>query len=215
MEITWQDSIVRVAVADRGGPTEPRVIEDPSAKHGRGLLLVRGLSVRTGVCGDRRGRLVWADVRWVSAEPTAQAAVGDSYEAAIRDGEAALARRFSGIPAWFGRATLQWWALPAPGRLVSAPSAQELAALLYRLAADTSSSRSAPARRPAAGAGHWAGSRRSREAGGLPWPVEAERHVHTHRADPRDPHHDRGGNRGEMPGERRRRTGLLPGSSFP
>jgi len=32
---------------------------------------------------------------------------------------------------------------------------------------------------------------------------------------PQDPHHDRGGNRGEMPGERRRRTGLLPGSSFP
>ena len=53
---------MRVAVADSGGPGEPRVIEDPTAEHGRGLLLVHGLSVRTGVAGDQRGRLVWADI---------------------------------------------------------------------------------------------------------------------------------------------------------
>ncbi len=132
VEITWYESVVRVAVADSGGPTEPRVIED-AAEHGRGLLLVRGLSMRTGVCGDRRGKLVWADVRWDGAASAVPAAAGDPYEAAIRDGEAALARRFAGVPAWFGRSTLQWWALPESGGLVGAPSARELAALLYRL----------------------------------------------------------------------------------
>jgi hypothetical protein len=136
VEITWHEPIVRVAVADCGGASEPHVVDDPTGERGRGLLLVRGLSVRTGICGDRRGRLVWADVRWVGAEPAFQTGAADCYEAAIRDGQAALARRFSGVPAWFGRATLQWWALPAPGRLVSAPSAQALAALLYRLAED-------------------------------------------------------------------------------
>ena len=37
-----------------------------------------------------------------------------------------------GVPAWFGRSTLQWWAL-AGGQLVAAPSAEELASLLGRL----------------------------------------------------------------------------------
>lgn len=108
MEITWHEPVVRVAVADRGGPTEPQVIEDPAAEHGRGLLLVHGLSVRTGTCGDRRGRLVWADIRWDGAAPTTPAAPGDPYETVIREGETALARRFAGVPAWFGRSTLQW-----------------------------------------------------------------------------------------------------------
>ena len=64
VELTWHQLAVRVAVADRGSPGEPRVIDDPAGEHGRGLLLVQGLSVRTGVCGDRRGRMVWADVPW-------------------------------------------------------------------------------------------------------------------------------------------------------
>jgi anti-sigma regulatory factor (Ser/Thr protein kinase) len=93
VEITWHQPVVRVAVADGGGPTEPRVIEDLSAGHGRGLLLVRGLSVRTGVSGDQRGRLVWADVRWEGMVSAAVTAGGDPYEAAIRDGEAALTLR--------------------------------------------------------------------------------------------------------------------------
>lgn len=135
VEISRLEPIVRVAVADGGGPTEPQVIEDPTAEHGRGLLLVRGLSVRTGVCGDHRGRLVWADVRWADSPPAA-AAPGDPYEAAIREGETALARRFAGVPAWFGRSTLQWWALPDSCGLVSASSMQELAARLYRLHAE-------------------------------------------------------------------------------
>ena len=133
VEITWYGPVVRVTVGDNGGPTEPRVIDDPAAEHGRGLLLVRGLSLRTGVCGDHRGRLVWADLLWESTDPATQAAASDPHEAAIRDGEAALARRFAGVPTWFGRSTLTWWALPETGGLVSAPSADDLAALLYRL----------------------------------------------------------------------------------
>ena len=133
VEITWYGPVVRVTVGDNGGPSEPRVIDDPAAEHGRGLLLVRGLSLRTGVCGDQRGRLVWADLLWESTDPAAQVATSDPHEAAIRDGEAALARRFAGVPAWFGRSTLAWWALPDGDGLVSAPSADDLAALLYRL----------------------------------------------------------------------------------
>jgi Histidine kinase-like ATPase domain len=118
IEVTWHESVVRVAVADSGGPTEPHVIEDPAVEHGRGLLLVRGLSVRTGVTGDHRGRLVWADIAWDGSNAPARAL-------------AALARRFD-VPAWFGRSTLAWWALAGPDELVTAPSAQELADLLYR-----------------------------------------------------------------------------------
>ncbi len=128
-EITWHESMVRVAVADCGGPSEPRVIEDLSAEHGRGLLLVRGLSARTGFCGDQRGRLVWADVPVQHLADTGR----DPYEAAIGGSEAALARRFGGVPAWFGRSTLQWWALAGSAGLVTAPSARELAGLLRRL----------------------------------------------------------------------------------
>jgi anti-sigma regulatory factor (Ser/Thr protein kinase) len=61
VEVAWRESVLRVAVADGGGPAEPRLVDDPEAERGRGLLMVRGLSVRTGVHGDQRGRLVWAD----------------------------------------------------------------------------------------------------------------------------------------------------------
>ena len=57
VEITWYVSAVRIAVADCGGRSVPQVIDDPLAEHGRGLLLVRGLSLRTGMTGDHRGRL--------------------------------------------------------------------------------------------------------------------------------------------------------------
>jgi serine/threonine-protein kinase RsbW len=130
-EVTWYRSVVRVAVADEGGPAEPHVIDDPAAERGRGLLLVRGLSVRMGVVGDQRGRLVWADVPWADPAEVGQA-LADPYEVSIRDGEAALARRFAGVHAWFGRSTLAWWALAGPDELVTAPTARELAGLLFR-----------------------------------------------------------------------------------
>jgi hypothetical protein len=77
-----------VAVADSGGPSQPQVIDDPAREHGRGLLLVRGLSVRMGVCGDQRGRLSWADVAWEDVSTETATPVPDGYEAAIRDGQA-------------------------------------------------------------------------------------------------------------------------------
>jgi hypothetical protein len=64
VEITWLGAALRVAVADGGAVSGPRVIDDPAAEHGRGLLVVQGLSVRSGVRGDHRGRTVWADVPW-------------------------------------------------------------------------------------------------------------------------------------------------------
>ncbi len=131
VEITWHRQAVRVAVADGGAPGAPQVLDDPAAEHGRGLLVVRGLSIRTGVCGDHRGRLVWADVPWDDAGAAESASARDRHESAIGDGQAGLASRFAGVPAWFGRATLQWWAL-AGGQLVTASSAQELACLLDR-----------------------------------------------------------------------------------
>lgn len=133
VEVTWYGAEVRVAVADSGAATGPVEIDDPSGEHGRGLVVVRGLSVRGGACGDHRGRLVWADVRWDGAAAAAAAASPAGQEAAIRDGEAALARRFAGVPAWFGRATCAWWALAGHAGLVSAPTAPELAGLLCRL----------------------------------------------------------------------------------
>jgi len=164
VEVTWCPPAVRVAVADCGGDSKPQVIDDPAAEHGRGLLLVRGLSRRTGVVGDHRGRLVWADVAWPDATaPTAAGAAPDPYEATIRDGQAALARRFRDVPAWFGRSTLAWWAMPGAGGLVSAPSAGELAGVLHRLL-------DAPppvAAQPEPQVGEQAGARRNGRPGAL------------------------------------------------
>lgn len=133
VEVTWHQSTVQVAVADCGGPAEPKVISDPDGERGRGLLLVRGLSLRTGWTGDVRGRLVWAQMAWADQGVAVPSSSGDPYHASVRAGEQALARRFAGVPAWFGWSTLAWWADAGRAGLVSAPTAQELAALLYRL----------------------------------------------------------------------------------
>lgn len=111
VEITWHESMVQVAVADCGGLAEPRVIDDPGGEHGRGLLVVQGLSQRTGYTGDQHGRLVWAQITWHDPHPEVPAAAADPYRVAVAEGEAALARRFAGVPAWFGHATMAWWAL--------------------------------------------------------------------------------------------------------
>jgi serine/threonine-protein kinase RsbW len=131
VEIIRQPLTMRVTVADGGAPDGPRVIDDPAGEHGRGMLVVLGLSVRSGVRGDDRGRLVWADVPWSAAGTAEPAVARDQHEVEIRDGEAVLARRFAGVPTWFGWSTLQWWAL-AGGELVAAASAEELASLLDR-----------------------------------------------------------------------------------
>jgi len=36
VEIAWHSAALRIAVADSGAPTGPRVIDDPAAEHGRG-----------------------------------------------------------------------------------------------------------------------------------------------------------------------------------
>jgi serine/threonine-protein kinase RsbW len=132
VDITWHQPAVRVAVTDCGSPGQPQVIDDPDGERGRGLLVVRGLSVRTGVCGDHRGRLVWADVPWDDAAAAESASPQNPHEAAIEDGHAVLASRFTGVPAWFGRSTPQWWAL-AGGKLLVAPTALELASIIGRV----------------------------------------------------------------------------------
>jgi serine/threonine-protein kinase RsbW len=168
VEITWYRQVVRVEVADGGAPGGPQVLDDPAADHGRGLLVVRGLSVRTGVYGDHRGRLVWADVPWGEAGDAQPMSAHDQYEAAIGDGLAGLAIRFAGVPAWFGRSTLQWWAL-AGGQLVTASTAQELSGLLGRVSDSTQ-----PGAAPAVGTA-FADARAMRAAGqvqrlGMPVP---------------------------------------------
>jgi Histidine kinase-like ATPase domain len=59
---------VAVAVTDAGAPAGPAwpANPDPLNGHGLGLLLVRSLAARSGVCGDSRGRLVWAEFSWLS-----------------------------------------------------------------------------------------------------------------------------------------------------
>ncbi|HEY7432765.1 MAG TPA: ATP-binding protein [Streptosporangiaceae bacterium] len=71
--------MMRVAVADGGAESGPRMNENPAGEHGRGLLIVRGLAARTGASGDEHGRLVWAEIPWpvsctVTALPTADQA---------------------------------------------------------------------------------------------------------------------------------------------
>ena len=87
VEITWWQSAVRVGVTDCGGPQQPQVVDDPASERGRGLLLVTGLSLRTGVCGDHQGRLVWADVRWDGPPPAAGAVMPRTAPARGRRGE--------------------------------------------------------------------------------------------------------------------------------
>jgi len=69
IEITWLGRHVQVAVADGGAPEGPRLVEDPLAESGRGLLMVQELSTRFGVNGDHHGRLVWASLPWPGNAP--------------------------------------------------------------------------------------------------------------------------------------------------
>ncbi len=112
VEITSYGMVVRVAVADSGGRTAPRVIEDPLAESGRGLLVVRGLSVSTGVHGGPWGRLVWADIPW---RAVGEAASGPNPgETAHGAGGVAPARRSAGESGWAGEYRPQWEAEARP-----------------------------------------------------------------------------------------------------
>jgi serine/threonine-protein kinase RsbW len=115
VEISWPGEVVQVAVADSGAPGGPRMVDDPASEHGRGLLVVAGLSARTGACGGPEGRVVWAQIPWGGPGAAAPRPGPDPCETVAGAGQAALAGRFAGIPAWFGRSTLQWWALVRGG----------------------------------------------------------------------------------------------------
>jgi hypothetical protein len=73
VEVTWCGAVLRIAVADDGAPGGPRLAAATGglAECGRGLRLVRALAGSTGVCGDARGRLVWADIAWAGSRPAA------------------------------------------------------------------------------------------------------------------------------------------------
>jgi hypothetical protein len=92
VEVTWHGAGVQIAVADCGGPAEPRVINDLAAERGRGLRLVQGLSVRTGFGGDQHGRLVRAQITWTGPEPDGPLAP-EPYRPVARDSATAWVRR--------------------------------------------------------------------------------------------------------------------------
>jgi anti-sigma regulatory factor (Ser/Thr protein kinase) len=90
VEVAWCQSVVVVAVADGGGPGEPRVVEELHGERGRGLLLVRGLSARAGWSGDERGRVVWAQIAWPDDAGVVPDASGDLGQLAAGQSPAAL-----------------------------------------------------------------------------------------------------------------------------
>ena len=91
--------------------------------------MVRALAGRTGVCGDHRGRLVWAEIQW-GGEGTAEPEFPDGYESSLRDIQGVLTARYPEADIWFGRTTMQWWAMigrpekghPEARRLLTAES---------------------------------------------------------------------------------------------
>ena len=87
VDVALSQRVVRVCVSDRGAREGPRIVADPADEHGRGLLVVRGLSERIGVSGDHRGRQVWADIQW---EDTSATESLPSPHAAIQNVQAGL-----------------------------------------------------------------------------------------------------------------------------
>ncbi len=58
---------------------------------------------------------MWAEVAWDGEGAVEPGWFPAGYEAAVRRDEDALAERFAGVPTWFGRSTLPWWAMPGRG----------------------------------------------------------------------------------------------------
>jgi anti-sigma regulatory factor (Ser/Thr protein kinase) len=140
VEVVWQrrPGTVWLAVADGGAPQEPHEVDDPMGEHGRGLILVHGLSARTGTAGDQHSRVVWAEIPWEAVQEAAVAAAHGAVDAPAET-DAALAgltTRFAGVPIWYGRSTQQWWALvrrAGKDELMSASSAADLAEALSKV----------------------------------------------------------------------------------
>jgi anti-sigma regulatory factor (Ser/Thr protein kinase) len=99
VELAWHRAGLRVAVADGGAPAGPQLVDDLAGERGRGLLIVRGLSVRMGVSGDCRGRVVWADIPCGDNGPELSA---DLCEAGIGADLERLVSSFASMPAGIG-----------------------------------------------------------------------------------------------------------------
>jgi len=132
-EINWYPATVRIAVADGGGPSEPRLVDDPFAEHGRGLVVVRGLSQRTGYTGSPAGRTAWADIAWLGPDCHHPTPGHEPVALAAASGQADSARTFTGIPWTPADAMPQWWTRRSSGQLVTAPAMSQLAMLLGQL----------------------------------------------------------------------------------
>jgi hypothetical protein len=105
VEVACLGPVIRVAVTDEGGPGVPCLTGEPLSSGdlaldgdldgdldneiagdcesdcGRGLLIVRALSVSSGVCGNARGRTVWAEIaapQGRSSSPSASSAMASS-----------------------------------------------------------------------------------------------------------------------------------------
>src|SRR6266545_3670666 len=118
------DSIMRTAYGLPSGRSEP----EPTTR--RPPRYLRGR--------DEKGSILWRlacnAVKFSASGPTGRAWAwpADRAFAVVSVGRV---RRFAGVPVWFGRSTLQWWAMlrPARGRrLLAARSARELAEVLDR-----------------------------------------------------------------------------------
>jgi len=128
VEVTVAGDLLRVRVGDGGGPSQPRIIDDPAGERGRGLRLVQELSVGMGVSGGEHGRFVHAVLEWTEPGPD-EPEESHGQVTSLR----ALQEQFPRVPMWFGRATRRWWALvviDGEGGLVAAASPGELAAVL-------------------------------------------------------------------------------------
>jgi anti-sigma regulatory factor (Ser/Thr protein kinase) len=65
VRVECMPGVLSVTVADDGGESEPQLVVDPLAEHGRGLRIVHALSARVTVTGGKQGRLVRADLPWM------------------------------------------------------------------------------------------------------------------------------------------------------
>lgn len=128
VEVTVAGDLLRVRVGDGGGPSQPRIIDDPTGECGRGLRLVQELSVGMGVSGGEHGRFVHAVLEWTEPGPNEfEGSHGQMTPLQELQGQ------FPQVPVWFGLATRRWWALvviDGEGGLVAAASPSELAAVL-------------------------------------------------------------------------------------
>ncbi|MFC6083063.1 ATP-binding protein [Sphaerisporangium aureirubrum] len=64
LTLAEHDHAVRLTVTDTGSATHPRPNHDPCGEHGRGLLLVEGISQAWGVTNEATSRSVWCEVKF-------------------------------------------------------------------------------------------------------------------------------------------------------